>query len=347
MEYKGDFGCNVRLLFLLPFLWRYRTDLDKYRERLDCGRDDVIARMAWCGPVAHHLFRGKPPTMQQVTTNIADALSGNPFTLEAAQPNFTGTQPVHHVFLIAPITVEENGERRLSRREFFAEFLTPNIASKTFELAEIRMEHLQPYLSRAFDISSTRGIAGKLVEGLMHRSLLRGIQLPAVLGGGGAVAATLELLGKADSFCMRSTPTTKRPLYLRPLLPTFAAVDAMVSISSQKLVLLQTSLGGVHSKDYGAMLGCIARLPNGAGVEVTTLDEVVYCLVGSTAHRVQGLVRAAKATLAQLQDLAKNNHQKFGEEVGFPTKIARTRILMFRVVGLTFDHRTGFTQVNA
>jgi hypothetical protein len=46
-----------------------------------------------------------------------------------------------------------------------------------------------------------------------------------------------------------------------------------------------------------------------------------------------------------LQKLLKLNNKKFSDEVGLTTEIARTRIHMFRVVGLTFDFKTGFRDV--
>ncbi|KAJ6599890.1 hypothetical protein DFH09DRAFT_1504187 [Mycena vulgaris] len=159
-------------------------------DRLGCTHNDVIARMVWCGPVARHLFLGEPPTVQQAGSN-------NPFA-----------QPAHRVFLVAPAVVKDNGGRRLVREDFFAEFLTPAVAAKTFELAENRMGQLQQCLSRAFDVPSTWGVAGRLVGGLMHRSLSRGIQLPAVFGGG-AVAATLELPGPVSKASpQQSVPCT-------------------------------------------------------------------------------------------------------------------------------------------
>ncbi|KAJ6467914.1 hypothetical protein C8R45DRAFT_1079243 [Mycena sanguinolenta] len=310
-------------------------------DRLGSDHDDVIARMAWHGPVARFLFQGAPPTDQDMSNDIGRALSGNPFAVDA-QPGTEGTQPVHAVFLIMPAIVKDDDGPRLMRDNFYAEFLTPAVAEMTFELAENRMEQLQLNVSRAFDISSTRGVAGKLVEGLMHRSLSRGMRLPVIFGGG-AVAATLELLGKADIFIPQGNLTTERPLYLRPLLPAFAAVAAMVALSDGRLVFFQTSLANTHSRDFGTMLRIIARLPKGAGVHV--LGDVFYCLVGSTAFRVRNLARAAANTLTRLQALSKNA-KKFSDEVGVATDVARQRIHHFRVVGLTFDHQTGFNNVD-
>ncbi|KAJ7471076.1 hypothetical protein FB451DRAFT_1559552 [Mycena latifolia] len=257
-----------------------------------------------------------PPRDLVVSSSINNALSRNPFAVDVAD----------RVFLVPPAVVKDSGGCRL-----------------TFELAENRMDQLQQFVSWAFDVPSTRRVAGRLVEGLMHRSLSDGIELPAVFGSG-AVAVTLELLGNADVFVPKGVPTTARPLYLRPLLPSFAAVDVMVVTAPNQLGLLRTSLADTHSRDFGTMLGIIARLQEGAGVKVNDLDDVVYCLVGSTgaAHRVQDLVRAAHASLAALQKLAK----EFRDEVDVPTNVA-ARVRMFRVVGLNFDPQTGFRDVGA
>ncbi|KAF8216958.1 hypothetical protein K438DRAFT_1798074 [Mycena galopus ATCC 62051] len=309
-------------------------------DKLGSGHDDVMARMAWYGPVARFLFHGAPPTEQDVSNDIGRALSGNPFAFDA-QPGTDGTQPVHVVFLVMP--AKDDGGHGLVRENFYAEFLTPAVAEMTFELAENRMEQLQLHLSRAFDIPSMRGVAGKLVEGLMHRSLSRGMRLPDIFGSG-VVAATLNLLGKADASTPPGNLKTGHPLYLRPLLTSFAAVDAMIVLSDGRLVLVQTSLATSHSKDFGMMLRIISRLPKGAGVQIS--GDVFYCVVGSTAFRVRNLARAAAKTLTQLQDLATHSAKKFSNEVGVSTDIARQRIHHFRVVGVTFDHQVGFNNVD-
>ncbi|KAJ7199458.1 hypothetical protein GGX14DRAFT_662032 [Mycena pura] len=296
-------------------------------DRLGIDHDDVTARMTWCGPVARFLFQGAPLTAQDVSNDIGRALSGNPFAVEA-QPGTEGAQPVHAVFLIVPAIVKDDGGHRLVRQNFYTEFLTPAVAEMTFALAENRMEQLQLHLSRAFDISSTRGVAGKLVEGLMHRSLSRGMRLPDIFGGG-SVAATLELLASP----------------VPPPTVAFAAVDAMVALSDGRLVLLQTSLADTHSRDFGTMLRIIARLPNGAGVHVG--DGVFYCLVGSTDFRVRNLAHTAANTLTWLQGLSEDSPKKFSDEVGVATEVARQRIRHFQVVGLTFDHQIGFNNIAA
>ncbi|KAF9039666.1 hypothetical protein BDZ89DRAFT_1035288 [Hymenopellis radicata] len=299
-------------------------------DKLGSGHDDVMARMAWYGPVARSLFHRAPPTEQDVSNDIRCALSGNPFAVDAHD----GTQPVHAVFLVMP--AKDDGGHCLVREKFYAKFLTPAVAEMTFELAENRMEQLQLHLSGAFDIPSTRGVAGKLVEGLMFRSLSRGMRLPDIFGGG-VVAAT-------DVFTPQGNLKTGRPLYLRLLLPSFAAVDAMIVLSDGRLVLLQTSLNTAHSKDFGMMLRIISRLLKGAGVHVS--GDILYCVVGSSAFRVRNLARTAANTLTQLQDLARRSAKEFSTEVGVSTDIARQRIHHFRVVGVTFDHQVGFNNVD-
>ncbi|KAJ6588781.1 hypothetical protein B0H19DRAFT_1248388 [Mycena capillaripes] len=319
---------SVEYWFMKP--WSTK-EITAAADRLGSAHDDVTARMVWCGPVARHLFRDDPPTKQEVSTNIV--LAGNPFDLDGTQPDSDGTQPVYSIFLVTLIVVVVDGVRQFKRDEFF-EFLAPAVAAKTLELAETRLD------------ASTRGVAGKLVEGLMHRALMRGIRLPAVFGGG-AGAATPELVGKSDVFTHSGDLNAQRPLYLRPLLSSFAAVDAMVATTPKRLGMLQTSLSlsDTHTRNFGAMLHTIARLPVGAGVQVEHLEEIIYCVVGSDPIRVQTLVHQANVALTWLKELAPKDTNKFREETGVSMQVGRTRIGLFRVVGLVFDCKAGLREL--
>ncbi|KAJ7475747.1 hypothetical protein FB451DRAFT_255466 [Mycena latifolia] len=227
-------------------------------DRLGSAHADVIARMVWCGPVVRHLFQGDPTTLQSMTSDISRALSGNIF----AQPDIKGTQPVHRVFLVAPAVVKDDGGRRsLVREDYFTGFLTPAVAAETFELAESRMDRLQQFVAQAFDVSTTRGVADRLVEGLMHRAVSGGILLPAVFGAGEVAAATLELLGKANGFVAKGVPTTLRPIYLRPLLPSFVAVDAML-VASPNRPLADSCRPPWATPTTGTSAPCSASLPD-------------------------------------------------------------------------------------
>jgi hypothetical protein len=120
----------------------------------------------------------------------------------------------------------------------------------------------------------------------------------------------------------------------------------MVIVNPSQLGLLQTSLAETHGRDFGTMLKIISRLPKGARVEVKALEDIVYCLIGTDPTRVRDLAREAKTTLAKLKNLAKDDPQKFSRDVAITTEVARSRIQMFRVVGVTFNHQAGFTDVN-
>lgn len=299
------------------------------------------------GPVARSLFGGVPvPSPQSIEADIKNALRGNIFAFTPMDASGEGTQPVHRVFLIQPLVVidERSGRACLQRTDYSVEFLSAHMAHRTLDLAQDHLERVQGQLAAALNISTTRSVAGKLVEGMMHRGLARGMELPAVFGAG-TVAGTLELIGKAGSFVCETTTTNiakERPLYLRPESLNFAAVDAIL-VMHDKLGLIQASLGDSHRRDFGMMLRIISRLPRGAQVDVSSLGEVIYCLVGTVPERVQKLVAEASGILAELKTL---DAQKLSKELRMRhTKIAHARLSTFRVVGYTFDHKQGFTEV--
>ncbi|KAJ7190352.1 hypothetical protein GGX14DRAFT_606040 [Mycena pura] len=133
------------------------------------AKEIMAAAMTWCGPVARFLFQGAPPQLRtSATTSAAPFLATrSPSKHSPALRVLSPSTP----FSSSCRPLSKTMGHRLVRQNFYTEFLTPAVAEMTFALAENRMEQLQLHLSRAFDISSTRGVAGKLVEGLMHRSL--------------------------------------------------------------------------------------------------------------------------------------------------------------------------------
>ncbi|KAJ6528583.1 hypothetical protein B0H19DRAFT_1243079 [Mycena capillaripes] len=315
-------------------------------ERLAIDHSKIVERLATGGPVARNLFGGVPvPTPESIENDIRTALRGNIFVFTPMDASGEGIQPVHRVFLIQPLVAIDRGSGRacLQRTDYAAEFLSSHIAHTTFDLAQDHLEKVQGQLAAALDTSTTRSVAGKLVEAMMHRALIRGMQLPAVFGAG-TVAVTLKLIGKAGSFVCETAPTdiAKRPLYLRPESPNFAAVDAILA-THEKLGLIQASLGDSHRRDFGMMLRIMSRLPRGAQVDVGRLGEVIYCLVGTDAERVHKLVAEASKTLAELKMF---DAQKLSKELTMRhTMIAHRRLSTFRVVGYTFDHKDGFAEV--
>ncbi|KAF8209669.1 hypothetical protein K438DRAFT_1810180 [Mycena galopus ATCC 62051] len=315
-------------------------------ERLAIDHNKIMERLATGGPVARSLFGGVPvPTPESIENDIKTALRGNIFAFTPMDASGEGIQPVHRVFLIQPLVAIDKGSGRacLQRTDYSAEFLSAHIAHTTFDLAQDHLEKVQGQLATALDTSTTRSVAGKLVEAMMHRALTRGMQLPAVFGAG-TVVGTLTLIGKAGSFVCEAAPTdiAKRPLYLRPESPNFAAVDAILA-TDEKLGLIQASLGDSHRRDFGMMLRIISRLPRGAQVDVSRLGEAIYCLVGTDPERVHKLVAEASRTLAELKMF---DAQKLSKELNMRhTKIAHRRLSTFRVVGYTFHHKHGFAEV--
>jgi hypothetical protein len=137
------------------------------------------------GPVARSLWGGIPvPSPQTLEAGIKNALSGNIFAFTPTDASGEGKQPVHRVFLIQPLVVidEESGRACFQRTDYSAEFISAHIAHMTVELAQDHLERVQGQLAAALNISTTRSVAEKLVEGMMHRALTRGMQLPAVFG---------------------------------------------------------------------------------------------------------------------------------------------------------------------
>ncbi|KAF7336576.1 hypothetical protein MSAN_02289800 [Mycena sanguinolenta] len=316
-------------------------------ERLAIDQTKIMGRLATGGPVARSLFGGTPvPTPESIEKDIKAALRGNIFAFVPVDASGEGIQPVHRVFLIQPLVVIDKGSERasLQRTDYSAEFLSAHIAHTTFDLAQDHFEKIQGQLAAALDTSTTRSVAGKLVEAMMHRALTRGIRLPAVFGAG-TVAGTLKLIGKAGTFVCdtASADIAKRPLYLRPESPNFAAVDAILA-TDNKLGLIQASLGDSHRRDFGMMLRIMSRLPRGAQVDVSCLGDVIYCLVGTDPERVHKLVAEASRTLGELKMF---DAQKLSKELSMRhTKIAHRRLSTFRVVGYTFHHEHGFKEVS-
>jgi hypothetical protein len=293
------------------------------------------------GPVARSLWGGVPvPSPQTIDVTIKNALSGNIFAFMPMDASGEG------VFLIQPLVVidEESGKACLQRTDYSAEFISAYMAHRTSDLAQDHLERLQGQLASALNASTTRSVAVKLFEGMMHRALTRGMQLPGVFGPG-SVAGTLELIGKAESFVCKPDTTDiakERPLYLRPESLDFTAVDAIL-VTHEKLGIIQASRGHSHRRNFRIMLQIMSRLPQRAQVDVSGLRDVIYCLVGTVPERVQTLVAEASGTLAGLKTF---DAQKLSKELRMRhTKIAHTRLSTFRVIGYTFDHKQGFTEV--
>ncbi|KAJ7885118.1 hypothetical protein B0H14DRAFT_3856976 [Mycena olivaceomarginata] len=296
---------------------------------------DIRARFATSGPVARSLFRD--PNMVTNTSLdkvINKALADNLF-------NFATSNLVDQMFLIRPQEVLDEAERpSLQRRACSFEFLSNYIASRTAELTEQHVEKVQQQLARAFDNPETRSAAGKLVESMLHRALIyRKIDLPAAFGGG-PVAGELELIGKAEDFCLETHAPDRRdcrPLYLRPQTPNFAAVDAIL-VTAAVLCLFQSSLATSPSHVVKTLLQILTGLKTNK-IAVDSL-RLVYCVVGTDEDRVKRLVREASEKLTALQASPQ------ARELRNLSQIALTRLNKLRVVGFKFDTQKGLVPLS-
>ncbi|KAF9031353.1 hypothetical protein BDZ89DRAFT_1158903 [Hymenopellis radicata] len=303
------------------------------KDRLDRG-----------GPVARCLFDAQPlPTQQSLENDIRAVLSCNTFgfTLDGSSD---GKQPVHRVFLIQPAVVIDKASGRVSfqRTDYQVQYLSIAIAQRMFELAGNRLKRLQGQLAAALDISSSRDVAGRLVERMMHWSLAsHTVRVPHVFGAD-YIAGTVRLFGKAANFSSESEQVDNRPLYLQPQSGSFAAVDAIL-VTEKKLGLLQTTLGESYPRNFGTMLRIMARLPKGVNVNVNGFEQVVYCLIGTQRERVKKVMAQAERTLKDLQQLDSHDLSKV---LGIThTDVAHQQLSTFVVVGYTFHYQHGFTNI--
>ncbi|KAF9037829.1 hypothetical protein BDZ89DRAFT_432374 [Hymenopellis radicata] len=136
---------------------RYAIDHSEILEKLDAG-----------GPVPRWLFGlGFAPTPATLEQWIREALLDNLFAFTPLNASGAAIQPVHRVFLVEPLVViDKRGRACLQRSDYSAEFLSPYIAQKTADLAQYQLERVQGQLAAALNVSVTRSVARKVVEGL-------------------------------------------------------------------------------------------------------------------------------------------------------------------------------------
>ncbi|KAJ7504309.1 hypothetical protein B0H11DRAFT_2273472 [Mycena galericulata] len=297
-------------------------------ERFEIQRAAILKRL--------ELFGGIPvPSALTVEDSIKRTLRDNFMPMDA------GNTGVHPVFLVQPLVVRDksSGRARLQRTNYSAEFISAHITQKALDHAQNQSERLQGQLAMALDISTTRSVAGKVVEGLMHRALTHdGMTLPGVFDAA-TVARTFELIGEPGSFVCETPMADSRPLYLRPQSSTFAVVDAIL-VTDDKVGFIQTSPGDSHRRDFATMLRIMTRLTQ---VCARSYDKGVYCIVGPDLQRVQKLVAQASRTLEELKEL---DDKELAKELAIQrSTLTRTRLFKFRVFGYIFGAKHGFVSL--
>ncbi|KAJ7508645.1 hypothetical protein B0H11DRAFT_1966045 [Mycena galericulata] len=297
---------------------------------------DILTKLALCVPVARSLLSANfDVTDQDIDRNIATDLRENPFGMGMDE------EVNHQLYLVQPTTEwDEDGAPRLDRTRPSVTFLSNHIANRAALQMEKHLDHVRKGLADAFDYP-TRSAAGKMVESVLHRELIRVgsyemnrwpiVREPPF--GIFWVAETLELLGKAEYFLLETHTREKRnarPLYLQPHTPNFAAIDSII-ITKCSVWLVQSSLGATHSFSVPALLRICGRLQD-VRIDVDSPPlELIYCLVGTDDRRVARHLSAAHAKLAALKASLDPK-----ELAGLPQKV-RARLSRLSVQAVVYD----------
>ncbi|KAJ7070507.1 hypothetical protein C8F01DRAFT_381800 [Mycena amicta] len=155
-------------------------------QRFEIDRREILQRMDTEGPVARSLFRvaAHAVSTADLWVTIDCAIHSNIFKFAPVDANgCTGFLPVHSVIKIEPrVVIDDLGRAGLRRANYDAGFMSPLIAQMTLDLLQNRLNEVQKQLAATVHVSSTRTLAGKVVEDLMNRALERGIKLPEGFG---------------------------------------------------------------------------------------------------------------------------------------------------------------------
>ncbi|KAJ7918320.1 hypothetical protein B0H13DRAFT_1993292, partial [Mycena leptocephala] len=145
---------------------------------------EIQARFDLSGPVARSLFfdsnRASTAEMDSV---IRRSFARGLFEFTTSQEG-TDEEASHRMYLVRPQeSWDEDEVPRLVRAEPTYIFLSSHVAARTVELMAESADTFRERLASAFDHPPTRGAAGKLVESILHRALLRGLVDPFGVGG--------------------------------------------------------------------------------------------------------------------------------------------------------------------
>ncbi|KAF7301146.1 hypothetical protein MIND_00679000 [Mycena indigotica] len=333
-------------------IWYMKTwsseETQATRTLLGLNQNALENSQSVAGPIPRALWGIESSVLNDTFTidqYIGQALQKNMFGFASLEDFDKGAQPMHRVFRIEPLVVENNGQLIIHRSSFSTHFLSSAIVRRIPVVAQAFLQTLKGQLAAAFDIPGTRSLAGKVFEGLMHHAILNKKWLPDCFGS--RITASVDLVGQFDSFTTATDPPTTVPLYLLPNSLTFAAVDSII-VTHSNIGLVQVAVGETHSYDFAKMLRLLSRLKNGARIDVdkTEMKQFMYCLVGSNGDRVRGLVAAAQEGLDKL--LRAENGLQLAKGLGRNTKLPDIwvqRLKKLTVVGYTFDPNAGFTRV--
>ncbi|KAJ7239803.1 hypothetical protein B0H12DRAFT_1221862 [Mycena haematopus] len=205
-------------------------------------REKYLARLQKEGPVARSVFdreSNDAAANDLLEEAVRTAINKDSYLSWAVGYD---VQPddalVHRVFLVLPLEIvdEATGEVTLDRERCHVTFLSNHVAHLAAIMIQKSREVYAARLAAAFDAAGLRSGVGPLFENILH-DMLHNVEIDSEtiedVFGVPAVSAAVMLAGDATNFVVeagKDKETSARPLYLRPFLTTFAAID---SISSQ------------------------------------------------------------------------------------------------------------------
>ncbi|KAF7318023.1 hypothetical protein HMN09_00309600 [Mycena chlorophos] len=299
--------------------------------------DECFELISAFGPIPRDIFLRRIPSESAVNSLVDLALHSYfvEFVKDLLSSGGSSSQAMHRVFLVSPVRSQDGS---LIRDAFFVQFLSGRIAQIAAQRAASYIGPLQAQLTLALNQNTTRAVAGRLLEALVHEQLSSAeLEWPNVISK--TAPSVIEIRGKAHNFSLHP-PIFQLPAYFRPSSLTFAAVDSIL-LTSEHVVLLQVSVGRTHSRDFTTMLQLVQRLTTLATPsdhDLTTIPVVLYALVGLETTAVRGLVKQAASSLSQLKGLPTND---WLATTGLPSS-ERLLLNKFKVVGYTYSYLTGF-----
>ncbi|KAJ7891256.1 hypothetical protein B0H14DRAFT_2688341 [Mycena olivaceomarginata] len=288
---------------------------------------EIRARFDLSGPVVRSLFFDS----NRVGTAEIDSVIRRSFARGLCE--FATSQEV------GPLeSWDEDDVLRLSRVERSYRFISRYVAARTVELMAESADTFRERLASVFDDLRTREAAGKLVESILHRALLRGSVAPFGVGGPGL--SELALIGEAPDFILEAhSMTLPPPLYLRPQSDSqrFAPVDAIV-VTDTVLWLVQSTVSDRrHEFIFKTLLAMLLRLEK-QGIKVSGV-RLVYCMVGTDDRRVGRVAREAVRKLTALKAVDSADRTR---ELGHSGAVVKWFMDNLDVEGYSHNGRDGF-----
>ncbi|KAJ7243429.1 hypothetical protein B0H12DRAFT_1236460 [Mycena haematopus] len=260
----------------------------KHEVEFPSEREGFLNRLQKKGPVPRSVFDRSTDLAADLLLEAAVATAVNKDNYSSWVVNHDvqlGDTIVHRVFLVLPReTVDEATGAVIFLRECCE---TTFLSNHVTHLAAVMVQKSREVYARA-------EIDGNDVQDVF---------------GVRAVFAAVMLAGDAEDFVVEAgkvEETSARPLYLRPFLTTFAAVDS-IFITDRAVYLIQCTIAGSHTFVVRTVLQILDRLQAKLKFNLRNLN-FYYCVVGSASKLVNEIVNAATRKLDVLKEAVNQAH---------------------------------------